>query len=68
MPKPDGLTIAVARSLFRVDKADPKRAADDPLEWATSRPQYLRHAERLLRTFEKDGLELTAVSGTEPTP
>lgn len=60
--KPGGkvgeLKLALARSLFRADKWDPARDQSDPFEWELHRNLYVDKADRLLRTFTKDGLTL----------
>ena len=61
MPKkkePDSIELMLARSLFRSDKWDPNRDANAPFEWEGLRPVYLQKANRLMRTFEKDGLQI----------
>ena len=55
---PDPVQLMLARSLFRADKWDPARTADHPFEWDAMRAAYLRKSGRLLRTFEKDGLQV----------
>ncbi len=59
----------LARSLFRSDKWDPDRDVTKPFEWDEHRSIYIRRANRLLRTFEKDGLKLSesAVKPVSPT-
>ena len=62
MPKKtesDSLELMVARSLFRSDKWDPSRDANEPFEWEDRRALYIQKANRLIRTFEKDGLQVS---------
>lgn len=55
------MELLLARSLYRADKWDPERDNSKPFEWDDHRQTYLRRANRLMRTFEKDGLGLTQV-------
>jgi hypothetical protein len=59
IPTPDPIELMLARSLFRSDKWDPERDAAAPFEWDHLRASYIRRANRLMRTFEKDGLTLS---------
>lgn len=59
--KIDETKLALARALFRADKWDPDRDATQPFEWEAQRAAYITRADRLLRTFEKDGLALSQV-------
>jgi hypothetical protein len=66
MPKkkePDSTELMLARSLFRSDKWDPNRDANAPFEWEEMRALYIQKANRLLRTFEKDGLQVSVKTG-----
>ena len=66
MPKktePDSIELMLARSLFRVDKWDPNRDANAPFEWEEMRVLYIQRANRLIRTFEKDGLQIGMKTG-----
>lgn len=56
---PNPIELMLARSLFRADKWDPERNGAEPFEWEDLRLTYLRRANRLMRTFEKDGLKLS---------
>ena len=56
--QPTEVELALARSLFRNDKWHPARDREQPFTWEAHRLRYLADAERLLRTFEKDGLSL----------
>lgn len=55
----DEQKLALARALFRTDKWDPERDASQPFDWEPQRAAYITKADRLLRTFEKDGLALS---------
>lgn len=55
----DATKLALARSLFRADKWDPARDGTQPFAWESQRAAYITKADRLLRTFEKDGLKLS---------
>jgi hypothetical protein len=57
--KVDELKLALARSLFRADKWAPERDATRPFDWEPQRAAYIARADRLLRTFAKDGLDLS---------
>lgn len=57
----DETKLALARALFRADKWDPDRDAAQPFEWESQRAAYIIRADRLLRTFAKDGLALSQV-------
>jgi hypothetical protein len=59
---PTDLQLALARSLYRIDKWDPARDREQPFTWEQNRARYVADADRLLRTFEKDGLHLMFVS------
>ena len=53
----------LARALFRPDKWDPERDASAPFEWEAMRSLYLQRSNRLIRTFEKDGLQIAVRQG-----
>lgn len=62
------IELMLARSLFRADKWDPDRDNSKPFEWDDQRQTYLKRANRLIRTFEKDGLGLARVSALPAAP
>lgn len=59
------LELALARALFKCEKWDPVRDKDEPFDWQTHKRRFVVDAQRLLRTFEKDGLELTQVEAAQ---
>ena len=61
VPSLTGIELMLARSLYRSDKWDPDRDPGQPFEWDDLRLTYIRRANRLIRTFEKDGLKLSEV-------
>ena len=59
------LELALARALFKCEKWDPTRDKDAPFEWQAQKRRFVADAQRLLRTFDKDGLELTQVEAAQ---
>jgi hypothetical protein len=66
VPSVTEIELMLARSLYRSDKWDPDRDDKQPFEWEDLRLTYIRRANRLMRTFEKDGLRLSEVSPAAP--
>ena len=54
----DSIELMLARSLFRADKWDPERDVGAPFEWEALRSLYIQKSNRLIRTLEKDGLQI----------
>ena len=51
--------LAVSRAMWRMDKGDPAAAAEmGDLVWSDAKPDYLKRARKLVRSFEREGITL----------